>query len=104
VSEGRALDAIEGADFRLHLRSTFRLRLSESEGLDLELVEVTEHPHLPAAASRRRGFSAVFRSALPGHLPQAIYRLEHEQMGTLDLFLVPIGPRDGGMRYEAVFN
>jgi hypothetical protein len=25
-------------------------------------------------------------------------------MGTLDLFLVPIGPDYQGMRYEAVFN
>ena len=104
MSEGRALDVLEDVDFKPHLGSTFHLRLSASERLELALAEVTVHPHLPEAAGRRRGYSVVFRSALPGHLPQSIYRLEHEQMGTLDLFLVPIGPRDGGMRYEAVFN
>jgi hypothetical protein len=104
VSEGRALDALEGADFRPHLGSTFTLWVSESQRLELVLVDVTEHPHLLGVAGRRRGFTAVFRSAAPGHVPQAIYRLDHERMGTLELFLVPIGPSDGAMRYEAVFN
>ena len=30
--------------------------------------------------------------------------LEHDAMGSFDLFLVPLGPRDGGMMYEAVFT
>jgi hypothetical protein len=37
-------------------------------------------------------------------LPQAIYQLEHDRMGTMDIFLVPIGPDGQGMGYEAVFN
>lgn len=104
MSESRPLDALQEADFRPHLGSRFSLRLSGSETLDLVLVEVVEHAQLPGVAGRRRGFSTVFRSALPGHVPQATYRLEHELMGTLELFLVPIGPCDGGMCYEAVFN
>jgi hypothetical protein len=36
-------------------------------------------------------------------LPQAIYDLEHDALGHLDLFLVPIGPSQGGMRYQASF-
>jgi len=38
-------------------------------------------------------------------LPQAIYTFEHDQLGTLQIFIVPIGPAaDGqGMRYEAIF-
>ena len=38
------------------------------------------------------------------YLPQHVYRIEHEQMGALDLFLVPVGKLDNGFRYEAVFN
>jgi hypothetical protein len=37
-------------------------------------------------------------------LPQRIYRLEHDELGALDLFLVPIGRDDSGVRYEAVFT
>jgi hypothetical protein len=36
--------------------------------------------------------------------PQRIYRVEHEALDPLDLFLVPIGPRDGGMQYQAIFT
>jgi uncharacterized protein DUF6916 len=104
VSEARPLDSLQADDLRLHLGSRFSLRLAAGQTLELALVEVSEHAHPPGVARRRQGFSLVFRSELPGHLPQAIYRLEHEAMGTMDVFLVPIGPRDGGMCYEAIFN
>jgi hypothetical protein len=38
------------------------------------------------------------------YLQQHIYRLEHEQLGALALFLVPLGPEQGRMRYGAIFN
>jgi hypothetical protein len=104
VSAGRPLDALELADFTAHVGSAFRLRLADGTALELVLQEATAHPHLPPQPGRRRGFSLVLRSALPGHLPQGIYRLEHESTGPMELFLVPIGPRGGGMCYEAVFN
>ena len=50
------------------------------------------------------GFTLLFRGALPGWLPQRIYRLRHPALGELDIFLVPLGPDAGGFRYEAVFN
>jgi Domain of unknown function (DUF6916) len=99
------LDALGQVDFAPHIDSAFRLRLATGEELELRLVEVAANPHLPPAPERRHGFSVIFRSALPGHVPQGIYHLEHERMGSLELFLVPIGPRGGtGMCYEAVFN
>lgn len=100
----RRLDALEQADFAAHLGTTFRLRLPDGAGLDVVLQEASLHPHLPPQPGRRRGFSLVFRSSLPGHLPQGTYRLDHEAMGTMELFLVPTGPREGGMCYEVVFN
>jgi hypothetical protein len=104
VSGGRPLDALEHADFAAHLGTTFRLRLADGAALDVVLEEASPHPHLPPQPGRRRGFSLVFRSSSPGHLPQGIYRLDHEAMGAMELFLVPIGPRGDGMCYEAVFN
>jgi len=104
VSGGRPLDTLDQADFAAHLGTRFRLRMADGAELELVLLEASLHPHLPPQPGRRRGFSLVFRSPSPGHLPQGIYRLGHEAMGTMDLFLVPIGPREGGMCYEAVFN
>jgi hypothetical protein len=37
-------------------------------------------------------------------VPQGIYKLENEKLGALEIFLVPIGPDEKGMRYEAIFN
>jgi len=104
VSAGRPLDMLEQADLASHLGTGFRLRRADGGVLELVLMEASPHPHLPHSPGRRRGFSLVFRSASPGHLPQGVYRLDHDVIGSLELFLVPIGPREGGMCYEAVFN
>jgi hypothetical protein len=51
----------------------------------------------------RRPFSLIFRSAGSRYLPQRTYSIEHAALGRLDLFLVPIGPDEGGIRYQAIF-
>jgi hypothetical protein len=99
----RPLDALQEGDFTALVGTPFRLGRPEGP-LELILTEVRAHPYLPPAPGRRPGFSLTFRCEDPQPVPQAIYRLEHGQMGTLDVFLVPIGPRGGGMSYEAVFN
>jgi hypothetical protein len=101
----RPLETLEEGDFRPHIGTAFRLLGPEGAAVELQLVEVTVHPYLPAPAGRRQGFTLTFRTAQPRPVPQAIYRLDHDQMGTLEVFLVPIGPRGAaGMSYEAVFN
>ena len=72
----------------------------------LELVEVADLGAEGAAAapSRRRPFSLIFRAPGGVYLPQRIYALEHPTLGRLMLFLVPLGPDQGGMRYQAVFS
>jgi uncharacterized protein DUF6916 len=64
----------------------------------LELVEVNELARGAGGDGVRVPFSLVF-SGQPG-MPQGIHRLEHEALGPLDVFLVPVGPG----RYEAVFT
>ena len=100
------LETFTAETFAPHVGTTFRLYPDESHGLDVELVTVT-NPGAQTAASeqpRRIPFSLVFRG--PGNfvLPQRIYRIEHAAIGTFDLFLVPIGPDQAGMRYEAIFT
>jgi hypothetical protein len=33
-----------------------------------------------------------------------VYGVEHDRLGTFDLFLVPVGADETGVSYEAVFN
>jgi hypothetical protein len=109
------LDKLTSTDFTPHLHATFQLSLGPSDQphdpaahgatLALELVEVEELGAEQAVGSPRgRSFSLIFRDPSGTYLPQRIYSIEHPTLGRLDIFLVPIGPDQGGMRYQAVFN
>src|SRR5262249_52868276 len=91
---------LSASDFEPRSGEVFRLRGSGQE-LELGLAEVPRH-----GGGRREGgaFSLLFLAPRGPFLPQAIYPLTHPAMGTLDLFIVPLGPRDGGNAYEAVFT
>lgn len=95
-------DGMTREDFEPHLNTTFRLRRGEGqEPLELELVEVTGgQTHGQDSYS----FSLIFRGGLHFRLAQHIFTLEHEWLGQLDIFLVPVEQRPDGFRYEAVFN
>lgn len=72
--------------------------------MSAELVDVTPLPAQVQDEGQRLPFSIILRSRDERILPQHIYRIEHKEMGALDIFLVPIGPDTAGMRYEAVFT
>jgi hypothetical protein len=38
------------------------------------------------------------------HHPQQTFTLRHSELGEFQLFLVPLGPRESGMRYHAVIS
>lgn len=95
--------------FAEQLNTHFRLYADPEHDFEVELIEAAQlsdstSPPLPAGQSRRTPFSLVFRSAPSLRLPQSIYRLQHEQIGSFELFLVPIGPDQSGMRYQAIFT
>jgi hypothetical protein len=79
--------------------------------IDTELVDVTEYPARPSA-TLRVPFSVMFHGPLQPVAPQGIYRVEHAELGALELFIVPIGPDEPtapgqpptAVRYEAVFG
>ena len=68
--------------------------------LELELAEVTER----RATARQEYFSLIFRGTRELILPQRIYQLEHERLGTGELFLVPVGVTEEAAEYEAAFT
>ena len=79
--------------FTPHLNSTFRVKQGETVALELQLIAATDVGTTP----RQIQFSIVFRGPQNLHLVQSIYRLEHDQLGTFDLFLVPIKRDQDGM-------
>lgn len=101
------LDRVTSTDFRQHLNERFLIRPHTSPPVEVELISIDDLGEGSAGEDshgRRQPFSVVFRSLqLDSYLLQRIYTVEHEQMGSLDIFLVPIGPDQHGMRYEAIF-
>lgn len=114
--DDRSLQALTAEDFRAHQGTRFRLTGGSPPGgspasVEAELAEVTEHA-VSARGTFRVPFSVLFHGPLQPVLPQGIYRVEHEKLGALELFLVPVGP-DGtsgpgqvptAMGYEAVLG
>ena len=96
------LERLTREDLEPLVDQTFRLSLESGESYEVKLFEVRK---VPGTATHREPFSAIFRSPEGQYLPQSIYTLEHEKIGPLDLFLVPLGSEDGGgMDFEAVFT
>jgi hypothetical protein len=86
--------------FSENLNTHFRIPMQSGNAAELELVGVVETMSTP----RQQQFSVLFRGPLDYLLPQGTYHMEHEKMGEMDMFIVPVGKEPDGFHYEAVFN
>ncbi len=99
------LQDLTSDSFEAHLGTPFRIHYGGEAPLEVVLQQVKRHEEHPGP--RSQPFSIFFFQEAPRLiLPQSIYQLEHEAMGTIEVFLVPVGPdpQRRGMVYEAVFN
>ena len=94
------LEALTAATFAPHVGETFALA-AEPEPIALVLESVTTLADRPGG---RDPFSLLFRGPAEPLLPQSIRRLEHAELGVLEIFIVPLTPDAGGARYEAIFS
>jgi hypothetical protein len=88
------------SDFEPLIESDFRLWAANEE-LTLRLAEVRR---LGQALREEGAFSLLFVSPPGPFLQQGMYPLTHADLGTLDIFIVPIGALASGNGYEAVFT
>ncbi len=95
------------ADFLPHVGSAFTIAFPDGT-LELTLGAVEPHgvraPRSDVPELRKEPFSLVFLGPPRPILPQRTWDLCHPVLGAQGIFLVPIGPSEGRMRYEAVFN
>jgi len=115
VADGSSLETLTAEDFRGAQGTRFRLADGPGNGtpaaVDVELVDVTEHAARPAGTVRTP-FSLLFHGPAEPVMPQGMYRLEHEHLDALELFVVPVepaGPAGPGRAravtcYEVVFG
>jgi hypothetical protein len=95
-----SLTALTPADFEPHVGREFPV---EGHGRRLNL-KLTEIDRLGAASREGGAFSLIFLSPPGPFLPQGIYPIEHPALGTLELFIVPLGPKKGGNSYQVIFT
>ncbi len=89
------LEKLTSGHFSPYLNQKFLLQSDTGETIETALVEVSD--------LTSRAFSIVFQGPREPVVAQGTYEVSHQEMGPLSLFLVPIGPNENGMRYEAVF-
>lgn len=87
-------------DFSPRRNEAFRLHAAAGE----VVLTLSEVRRLGQAVRAGGAFSLLFVAKGAPALPQAIYQVSHPALGTLHLFIVPIGPLSGGAGYEAVFT
>ena len=82
------------------LHTCFQIVDDPVAGFELELAEVTDLKIFP----RQESFSLIFQAPASRYLPQQIYRLVHNRLGEMELFLVPVGHQGNSFLYEVIFN
>ena len=89
-------------DFQACLNQTFQLVEGDYSD-ELQLIQV-DRLNDSKAMGGREAFSVLFQSRQPDVVPQQSYRLKNKQLGELQLFIVPVGQDESGVRYEAIFS
>ncbi len=95
------LESLTPAHFHPLVGHTFTLQL-DATVLPLTLTTVEEKD--ATANPLRAPFILHLLGPQKPLLPQRIYPLHHEQLGTLELFMVPVGQQAAGIEYEVVFG
>jgi hypothetical protein len=106
-----APDQLTADRFQPHTGSHFSvngvppLLLAEVRRLTIPAATPEAGPETGSAVASQVAFALEFTADHDGYLPQGTYLLQHDALGALALFLVPLGPGPGSlMRYEAIFN
>ena len=95
-----SLESLNCKIFSEQLHTQFRLLRDGLEPLPLELIEVKESDPSPQIEL----FSLQFRGPAAPRMPQHIHTLEHDKLGTLEIFLTAIAGDAEGITYESVFH
>jgi hypothetical protein len=110
VGDERMADMIEGFTSRTFtplLGEHFEVTPATDEPVDLVLARCDETgqvpTHAPGSTGHRVPFSLLFHAPDGRLVAQQTCTVRYAGLGEFSLFLVPLGPDERGMRYEAVF-
>lgn len=100
--ELKDLKDIQMADFSEMLNQPFKC-LAPVAG-ELELKEVVALNIQDDIRVKKAPFILVFHASKEFPVQQGMYQLSHQEVGTLAIFLVPVGETDEHVIFEATFT
>jgi hypothetical protein len=97
------LSKITAQDFREYLGQVLQIHFTAGHAVPAKVTKVTDLDSY--SPLERSAFSVVLQTeGDKNYRPQGVYRISHPVSDNLEVFLVPIGPDQNGMKYEAVFS
>jgi len=107
-SQADQLNSFTEEAFVSHLNTTFRIYTSSLTVINIKLIEVRRwEPASSVNAAKTTNmvaFGLMFRGPRRRPFESGTYRVEHDQMGTFQLFINPVNDHKKERRYESVFN
>lgn len=92
-------------DFEPLIGQTFTFRAGGGHVLSTRLDHGRRLGGSTVPDARRRPFALVFTTEASGVLPQQTVEVANATLGSLEIFVVPVGPdSEGRMQYEAIFT
>ena len=91
-------------DFADKVGQVFAMTFDDAPAIALTLTDAELLHTRQSPQGERPPYSLIFLTEDERILPQKLYRLEHEALGEITIFLVPVGKDARGVRYQAVFN
>ena len=90
-------------DFSGLVGKRFSMRTEDGITSQIKLIETNSPKSRRAPRFRREHFSIVFDVPDNIKLAHGLYRVSHPQIGTMDLFMVPVDLPEKHNRLEAIF-
>lgn len=98
------LEELTEEAFSAQLNTTFQVEALPAQTVEIKLVEVLGASNGMPTVDGQERFGLYFTGPGDSFLQQQTYLMRHEQLGDLEIFLVPIAREADGFRYEAIFN
>lgn len=98
------LDQFTIDTFQPHVGSIFWVEFPNDAKVELRLTRAAKVMESEAARLDRHPFSLFFEGPNSFLLKQHTYRVTHEELGEMEIFLVPVGQTATVYQYEAVFT
>lgn len=98
------LDQVTIDTFEPYVGTSFWADFPNGAKVELRLTQVARVMVSELARLNRQPFSLFFSGPGSFLLKQHTYRLTHETLDPMEIFLVPVGQEGDGYQYEAVFT